>query len=501
MSEISDIVDKNEEPKTRAEVVPVEDGTSATGSTIAAAETIPSKVGNFRWVICGLLFLASAINYIDRQVIAILKPTLQAQFGWTDIDYGWIIFAFTTAYAIGFIFVGRLMDKIGTRLGFTLAIVLWSIGALLHAWALGVGEAVYPVAVPIINGFVSVVNAITGIFGFAPTAVVLSVSVVGFIIARFVLGLGESGNFPAAIKTTAEWFPKKERALATGIFNAGTNVGALATPLLVPIIVAAYGWYEAFIITGLLGFLWLALWLIFYRRPEEHSSLSKEELTYIQSDPAEPVVKIPWAKLLKYRQTWTFAAGKFLTDPIWWVYLFWLPDFLNKKHGLDLKTFGIPIAVIYIIADVGSVGGGYISSALIKRGWSINYSRKTAMLVCALAVVPIVFASITSNLWVAVILIGIAAAAHQGWSANLFTTSSDMFPKQAVGSVVGIGGMAGAIGGMLIAPLVGFILESTKSPENPNGSFFIIFIIAASAYLLALGVIHLLSPRLDQAKI
>ena len=502
MSEISDIVEKNEQSKADAEIVPIEDGTSATGSGIAAAENIPASTGgNFRWVICGLLFLASAINYIDRQVIAILKPTLQAEFGWTEIDYGWIIFAFTTAYAIGFLFVGRLMDKIGTRIGFTLAIVLWSIGALLHAWALGVGEAVYPIAAPIISAFVSVVNSITGMFGFAPTAAVLSVSVVGFIVARFVLGLGESGNFPAAIKTTAEWFPKKERALATGIFNAGTNVGALATPLLVPIIVAAYGWYEAFIITGILGFLWLALWFFFYRRPEEHRNLSKEELAYIQSDPVEPIVKIPWATLLKYRQTWTFALGKFLTDPIWWVYLFWLPDFLNKKHGLDLKTFGIPIAVIYIIADVGSVGGGYISSALIKRGWTINRGRKTAMLICALAVVPIVFASLTSNLWVAVILIGIAAAAHQGWSANLFTTSSDMFPKQAVGSVVGIGGMAGAIGGMLIAPLIGFILESTKSPENPNGSFFIIFIIAASAYLVALALIHLLSPKLEQAKI
>ena len=501
MSEISDIVKETETPVSQAEVVPVEEGASASGAAVAAAENIGGSVGNFRWVICGILFLASAINYVDRQVIAILKPTLQAEFGWNDIDYGWIIFAFTTAYAIGFIFVGRLMDKIGTRLGFSLAIILWSIGALIHAWALGVGEFMSPIVTPFIKGILSIVNAITSVFGAAPIAIGLSVSVVGFIVARFVLGLGESGNFPAAIKTTAEWFPKKERALATGIFNAGTNVGALLTPLLVPVIVAYYGWFEAFIITGALGFLWLILWLLVYRRPEEHPKLSKTELAYIQSDPSDPPVKIPWAKLLKYRQTWTFALGKFLTDPIWWVYLFWLPDFLNKKYGLDLKSFGIPLAVIYIIADVGSVAGGYVSSTLIKRGWTINKGRKTAMLICALAVVPIVFASLTSNLWVAVILIGIAAAAHQGWSANLFTTSSDMFPKQAVGSVVGIGGMAGAIGGMLIAPLVGFILERTKSPENPNGSYFIIFIIAGSAYLFALLVIHLLSPNLEEAKI
>jgi ACS family hexuronate transporter-like MFS transporter len=316
--------------------------------------------------------------------------------------------------------------------------------------------------------------------------------VVGFMVVRFVLGLGESGNFPASIKTVAEWFPKKERALATGIFNAGTNVGALATPLLVPLIVLAWGWYEAFIFTGIIGFLWLALWLIIYKRPEEHKSLSKTELAYIQSDPAEPTFHIPWRRLFPHRQTWAFGIGKFLTDPIWWVYLFWLPDFLNKRHGLDLQNFGIPLAVIYIIADVGSVGGGYISSKMIKMGWTINRSRKTAMLICALAVVPIVFASITSSLWLAVLLIGIAAAAHQGWSANIFTLASDMFPKQAVGSVVGIGGMMGAVGGMIISPLVGLILDKT-------GSYLPIFIIAASAYLIALLTIHLLVPRLEPA--
>ncbi len=473
---------------------PEESGSSGTGAAIAGIGDPTKRVGYYRWVICGLLFAAAAINYVDRQVIAILKPTLQAEFGWTDIDYGWIIFGFSTAYALGFIFAGRFMDKVGTRIGFVVAIVLWSIGALMHAWAVAIGEIALPIITPVINGLLSVVNAIITPLGFAPWSIVLSVSVAGFIVARFVLGLGESGNFPAAIKTTAEWFPKKERALSTGIFNAGTNVGALVTPLVVPLLVFYWGWFEAFIVTGILGFIWLAFWVVMYRRPEEHPRLSKEELAYIQSDPPEPQTKIPWSRLIRYRQTWAFAVGKFLTDPIWWIYLFWVPDFLQRQHGLDLKSFGLPIAVIYIIADVGSVGGGWVSSQLIKKGYTINRSRKTAMLICALAVLPIVIASWTSSLWLSVILIGIAAAAHQGWSANLFTLTSDTFPKQAVGSVVGIGGMFGAIGGMIIAPLVGYILAST-------GSYVPIFIIAASAYVIALLVIHLLAPRLEPANI
>ncbi len=460
----------------------------------SAQPTTPGKVGNFRWVICTLLFFAATINYIDRQVIGILKPTLAEEFGWTELDYSWIVFAFQTAYAIGLLFVGKLMDKIGTKKGFALAIVVWSVAAIGHAWAVGIGEISSPIVAPIVAAVVAAINAIGSMFGAAPWTFTLSVSVVGFMVARFALGLGEAGNFPASIKTVAEWFPKKERALATGIFNAGTNVGALATPLLVPLIVIAWGWYEAFIFTGIIGFIWLAFWLLIYKRPEEHKSLAASELEYIQSDPPEPTASIPWRRLFPHRQTWAFGIGKFLTDPIWWVYLFWLPDFLKKQHGLDLKTFGIPLAVIYIIAHVGSVGGGYISGALIKRGWTINRSRKTAMLICALAVVPIVFASITSHLWVAVILIGIAAAAHQGWSANIFTISSDMFPKQAVGSVVGIGGMMGAVGGMIISPLVGYILDRT-------GSYVPIFIIAASAYLVALLIIHLLAPRLEPANI
>ena len=322
----------------------------------------------------------------------------------------------------------------------------------------------------------------------------LARSAFGFGFARFFLGLGEAGNFPAAIKTVAEWFPKKERALATGIFNSGTNIGALVTPLVVPWITFTWGWQAAFIATGALGFLWLIAWLLLYRSPEEHPALSSSELRYIQSDPPDRSVKIPWLRLLPHRQTWAFSLGKFLTDPIWWVYLFWLPDFLHKRHGLGLKDFGLPLVIVYVMADVGSIGGGWISSSLIKRGWTINAGRKLAMLICALAVVPIVFAAQTSNVWIAVVLIGLAAAAHQGWSCNLFTTTSDMFPRDAVGSVVGIGGMAGAIGGMMIARLVGEILERT-------GSYVPIFIIAASAYLVALLIIHLLSPRLEPAKL
>ncbi len=424
-------------------------------STAVTQPSVRTKIGNYRWTICALLFFAATINYIDRQVIGILKPVLQTEIGWTEIGYSWVVFSFQAAYAIGFIFAGRLMDRIGTRKGFSLAIVFWSLAAMGHA---------------------------------------LARTVFGFGVARFFLGLGEAGNFPGAIKTVAEWFPKKERALATGIFNAGTNVGALVTPLVVPVITIWYGWRAAFVITGAIGFIWLIFWLAFYRRPEEHPSLSKTELAYIQSDPPDPVVNVPWARLLPHRQTWAFALGKFMTDPIWWVYLFWLPDFLHKRHGLGLKDFGLPLVIIYLLADVGSIGGGWLSSSLIKRGWTVNAGRKLAMLICAVAVIPIVFAAQTSNLWVAVVLIGIAAAAHQGWSCNLFTTTSDMFPRHAVGSVVGIGGMAGAVGGMMIARLVGEILQRT-------GSYVPIFIIAASAYLAALLVIHLLSPRLEPANL
>jgi ACS family hexuronate transporter-like MFS transporter len=351
--------------------------------------------------------------------------------------------------------MGPVIDWVGTKVGYAFALVFWSVAAMAHAFA---------------------------------------GSVLGFGIARFGLGLGESGNFPAAIKTTAEWFPRRERALATGIFNSGTNVGAIVAPLVVPPITLLYGWRWAFILTGAIGFVWLAFWIAFYRRPEDHPSLSKAELAYIRSDPPENVTRIPWATLLRHRQTWAFAIGKFMTDPIWWLYLFWVPDFLFRNYGLDLTRIGPPVVAIYLIADVGSIAGGWLSSSLIKRGWTVNAGRKTAMLICALCVVPIVFAARANNLWVAVGIIGLAAAAHQGWSANIFTLASDMFPRRAVGSIVGIGGMAGAVGGMLIAKATGYLLQWT-------GTYVVIFIVAASAYLLALGIIQTLVPKLEPADV
>ena len=431
------------------------------------------RPGHVRWVICALLFFAATINYVDRQVIGILKPTLQAQFGWSEIDYADIIFAFQLAYAGGFLIAGRMMDRIGARLGFAIAIVLWSVAAIAHAEATAFGPAA--------AGLLALLG------------LTYSASVAGFMIARFALGLGEAGNFPAAIKVTAEWFPKRERALATGIFNSGTNVGALVTPLVVPWITLSFGWYWAFIATGALGFIWLAFWLPLYHRPDEHPRLGAAELALIRSDPPDPAAHVPWSKLLGYRQTWAFMVGKFLTDPVWWLYLFWIPDFLNRNHGIDLKTIGPPLVAIYLVADVGSIGGGWLSSMLLKRGWTPNVGRKVAMLVCALAVVPMIFASGARDLWVAVALVSIAAAAHQGWSANLFTTASDMFPRKAVGSVVGLGGMAGAVGGMLIAKLTGYLLQAT-------GSYLPVFFIAAFAYLVALAIIHVLVPRLQPAQ-
>ena len=438
--------------------------------TTSASSAHRQRVGHFRWVICALLFLAATVNYIDRQVIGILKPTLALEFGWSEMDYADIVFAFQLAYAAGLLLAGRLMDRLGTRLGFTIAIIVWSVAAMAHAEATWFGPGV---------------AALLGMFGFAYSA-----SVAGFMAARFMLGLGEAGNFPASIKAVAEWFPKKERALATGIFNSGTNVGALLSPLAVPWITLTYGWYWAFVATGLIGFVWVALWWPLYRHPDEHPRLSPSELAYIQSDAADLPGKVPLRDILPHRQTWAFAIAKFMTDPIWWLYLFWVPDFLNRNHGIDLKHVGPPLITIYLIADVGSIGGGWLSSSLIKRGWSINAARKTAMLTCALAVVPIIFASRTSNLWVATLLVALAAAAHQGWSANVFTLASDTFPRHAVGTVVGFGGMAGAVGGMLIAKLTGFILETT-------GSYLPVFLIAGSTYLVALAVVHLLMPKLD----
>jgi MFS transporter, ACS family, hexuronate transporter len=443
----------------------------------------PSRTGYYRWVICGLLFFAATINYIDRQVIGILKPDLMKTFGWADERiYSSIVFSFQLAYAIGFIFAGKFMDAVGVRRGFAISVTLWSIAAAAH----GLAGFVSGWTLPMIS-----LDAKTGV-----AIVTLAGAAVGLAVARFALGIGEAGAFPASIKTVAEWFPRKERALATGIFNAGTNVGALASPLLVPIIATSLGWQWAFVITGAIGFLWVVWWLAAYQPPEQHPRLKTEELAYIRSDPPDSIVKIPWRKLLPHRQTWAFAIGKFMTDPIWWLYLFWIPDFLNKNYNVSISVsqLGPPLITIYLIADIGSVGGGWISSHLIKKGWTPNKARKVAMLVCALCVVPIIFAASGVGKWTAVLLISLAAAAHQGWSANIFTLASDMFPRKAIGSIVGIGGMAGAVGGMFLALLVGAILQDT-------GSYKLIFAIAGSAYLVALAIIHLLVPRLAPARV
>jgi MFS transporter, ACS family, hexuronate transporter len=422
---------------------------------VAGIQRVGLFAGRFRWVICGLLLLGVTKNYMDRQVLGVLKNPLQHQFGWSEIDYGNLVFAFQAAYAAGMIFMGRLVDRLGTRVGYAIAMVFWSLASMAHAAA----------------------N-----------------SLLAFVAARSALGFGEAGVFPASIKAVAEWFPKKERALATGIFNAGTNVGAMLTPLIVPWIAVHLGWRWAFVMMGGLGFGWLILWMLLYRKPEEHLACTADELEYIRTDPVEPQRKIRWAELLPIRQTWTFAAGKFLIDPIWWFYLFWIPDYLQREHGLRLAQIGLPILAIYVISDLGSIAGGWLSSTLIRRQFSVNASRKLAMLICALCVVPIATVYRVSGLWPATILIGLAAAGHQGFSANMFTLASDLFPSQAVASVVGIGGMAGAVGGMLIAEIVGHVLQWT-------GSYMVPFFIAASAYLLALLVVQILSPNLVPATV
>jgi ACS family hexuronate transporter-like MFS transporter len=430
------------------------DAVSRAGEASDSAGTL-TRIGRFRWRICALLFAATTLNYLDRQVLGVLAPDLTRLFGWSEIDYGNIVTAFQAAYAIGLLFAGAIIDKLGTRIGYALTICVWSLAAMSHA---------------------------------------LASSVLGFAAARFMLGLGEAGNFPSAIKTVAEWFPRRERAFATGIFNAGSNVGAILAPLAVPIIAVTLGWRAAFLFTGILSATWLVTWLIVYRPPAQHPSLSADELAYIRSDPAEPTARVPWSQILRHRQAWAFVAAKFMTDPIWWFFLFWLPKFLNSEYGLTLTALGPPLIVIYLMADVGSIAGGWIAGRFIKRGWSVNRARKGAMLICACAVVPIVFASSATSLWTAVVLIGLATAGHQGWSANVFTLTSDMFPRHAVGSVVGLGGFAGAVGGMLIATFTGFLLQTT-------GSYVPVFIMAGSAYLLALAVVHALAPRLEPARI
>jgi ACS family hexuronate transporter-like MFS transporter len=414
------------------------------------------RVGRYRWMICALLFAATAINYIDRQTIGVLKPTLQAELKWTEVSYADIVFWFQAAYAIGYLGFGPIIDRIGARAGYAVAFTVWTLAHIGH-------------------GFVH--------------------SITQFAVMRFTLGLGESGGFPSSLKAVSEWFPQKERALAVGIFNAGSNVGAIVTPLVVPAITLVWGWRAAFVVTGVATFVWLIAWLAIYRNPGVHPKLSPAELAYIRAgdDVSSPKVSasVSWSKLLRVRETWAYALGKFLTDPIWWLYLFWLPDFLSKRYNLDLRSFGPPLVAIYLLSDIGSVVGGWGSSRLMKAGRSANVARKITMLICALAVTPIVFAQFVDQLWMAVAIIGLATAAHQAWSANLMTLPSDMFPRVAVGSVVGIGGMAGAVGGMLMSKYNGYILDVF-------GSYQPIFALAGGAYIAGIAVIHFFSPRLTR---
>jgi len=425
------------------------EGGSSPGSVSSAG------LGRVRWTICAMLFAATSINYMDRQVIAILKPTLEHSIGMTEVSYGYIVDAFQIAYAIGLLAGGRLIDKLGTRIGYMLVMVTWSLSAMGHALANTVLE-----------------------FGFA----------------RFFLGLGESGNFPAAIKTVAEWFPQNERSLATGIFNSGANVGAILAPAIVPWVTLRWGWHAAFLTTGLFSVLWILWWFRNYRRPTDHPTLTARELRHIYQDAAEDLGRsVPWRRLLRCRQTWAYSAAKFLTDPIWWFYLFWLPSYFSAKFNLNLSHLGLPLILVYNVSAIGSIGGGWLPAPFRRQGLSPNYARLAAMLVCASLVLPIFTAASVKSLWSAIALIGVAAGAHQGWSANLFTTSSDMFPRRAVGAVVGIGGMAGSLGSALFAFFAGHILQLTHS-------YAILFGIASSAYLLALIVLYVLAPGLKKVE-
>ena len=429
------------------------------------------KVGKYRWTILSLVFFATTVNYLDRQVISLLKPVLEAEFNWTEIDYGNIISVFQLCYALGMLGVGYIIDKIGTKLGYALSLFVWSIASIMHAAAK---------------------------------------STFGFGLWRGLLGVSESGNFPAAIKTVAEWFPKKERALATGIFNSGTNVGAILAPLVVPWIAVTWGWQEAFIITGAIGLIWLVFWFIMYEIPAKHKKLKKAEFEYIHSDEDEKGdvatehAKVPWLTLLKFKQTWAFFAGKFLTDPIWWFFLFWLPAFLKAEYNLTGMQVSLPLAVVYTMTTVGSIFGGWLPMYFMKRGWNAVRARKTSMLIYAFFPLPVLFSQALGHysMWFAVIIIGIAASAHQAWSANIFTTVSDMFPKKTISSVTGIGGMAGALGGILIAQFAGFILDHYKAAGDIKIGYYVMFLICGSAYLLAwIVMFKILIPKMKRVNI
>ena len=442
-----------------------------------------SVVGRYRWTICALLFFATTINYLDRQVLSLLAPVLTEQFNWSNTDYANITATFQFVYAISMLFAGRVIDRMGTKRAYVLAIVVWSLGAIGHAYAIGIGEAV---------------NTVFTSIGLA----VVPVSVAGFMIGRAVLAIGEAGNFPAAIKATAEYFPKRERSFATGIFNSGANVGAILAPLTVPLIAAHWGWQSAFIVIGGIGFLWMGLWIWLYDAPERQPRLKAAELAYINSDagvvaaPTGKPVKGSWFKLLGYRQTWAFAFGKFMTDGVWWFFLFWLPKYMSAQYGMSATDMIIPLAVLYSMTMVGSIGGGWLPTWFINRGHNIYQGRMRAMFVIALCPLVVLLAQPLGYLgyWVPVILIGIGASAHQAWSANLFTTVSDMFPKHSVGSVVGIGGMAGGLGGVLLTKLGGWLFDYYGALGQIHTGYLIMFSICAVAYLLAWCVMKALVP-------
>lgn len=448
-----------------------------------------SVVGRYRWTICALLFFATTINYLDRQVLSLLAPVLTEQFNWTNTDYANITATFQFVYAISMLFAGRVIDRMGTKRAYVLAIVIWSLGAIGHAYAIGIGEAV---------------NTVFTSIGLA----VVPVSVAGFMIGRAVLAVGEAGNFPAAIKATAEYFPKRERSFATGIFNSGANVGAILAPLTVPLIAAHWGWQAAFIVIGGIGFLWMGLWIWLYDAPEQQSRLKAAELAYINSDagvtvaPTGTPVKGSWFKLLGYRQTWAFAFGKFMTDGVWWFFLFWLPKYMSAQYGMTATDMIIPLAVLYSMTMVGSIGGGWLPTWFLNRGADIYHGRMKAMLVIALCPLVVLLAQPLGYLgfWVPVILIGIGASAHQAWSANLFTTVSDMFPKHSVGSVVGIGGMAGGLGGVLLTKLGGWLFDHYGALGQLQTGYMIMFSICAVAYLVAWTVMKMLVPQHREIK-
>ncbi len=442
-----------------------------------------TTIGKYRWTICSLLFFATTVNYLDRQVLSLLAPDLSKEFGWTNGDYANITAIFQFVYAISMLFAGRIIDKLGTKSGYTWAIIIWSIGAIVHAYSIFIG---------------SVVVNIMALVGLAA----VPVSIIGFMISRALLAVGEAGNFPSALRATAEYFPKKERSFATGIFNSGTNVGAILAPLTVPWVAKQWGWETAFILIGALGFIWLIFWRIYYEKPENQKRLSKNELEYINSDAGEDViisseeVKVPWIKLLGYKQTWAFAFGKFMTDGVWWFFLFWLPKYLEAQYGMVKTEIMLPLAVLYSMTMFGSIGGGWFPIYFIKKGFSPYDGRMKAMLLIAFFPLVVLAAQPLGGytFWIPVILIGIGASAHQAWSANIFTTVSDMFPKKAVGSIVGIGGMAGGFGGVVMSKLGGAFFDHYKALGHIQTGYTIMFAICAVSYLIAWCVMKLLVP-------